>query len=89
MSYLPRHPVLLVPGLLLLAVLSINAQLYLFLTRRRGLWFTLAAIPFHLLYHFYNGVCVVAGTALYWWKKAAVTSKKSREASGTETTSRD
>ncbi len=86
---LPRHPMLLAPGLLLVTVLSINVQLYVFLTRRRGLWFTVTAVPFHLLYHFYNGICVVAGTALYWWKKAAVTSKKSREASGTETTSRD
>ena len=73
---------------LLVAVLSINVQLYVFLTRRRGLWFTVTAVPFHLLYHFYNGICVVAGTALYWWE-AIVTSKKSREASSTETTSRD
>ena len=83
LSHLPRHPMFVVPGLLLLAVLSINSRLYLFLTRRPGLWFTLAAIPFHLLYHFYNGICVVAGTALYWWRKTVVTSKKSREASAT------
>ena len=89
LGHLPRHPMLVVPGLLLLAVLSINSQLYVFLTRRRGPWFTLAAVPFHLLYHFYNGICVIAGTALYWWRKAAVTPKKSREASSTETTSRD
>ena len=81
LSHLPRHPMLVVPSLLLLAVLAINSQLYVFLTRRRGLWFTLAAVPFHLLYHFYNGISVVAGTALYWWRKTAVLTKKSREAS--------
>ena len=74
---------LVVPSLLLLAVLSINSQLYVFLTRRRGLWFTLAAVPFHLLYHFYNGISAVAGTALYWWRKTAVLTKKSRESSAT------
>ena len=83
LSHLPRHPMLVVPSLLLLAVLSINSQLYVFLTRRRGLWFTLAAVPFHLLYHFYNGISVVAGTALYWWRKTAVLTKKSRESSAT------
>ena len=30
LSHLPRHPMLLVPGLLLVAVLSINVQLYVF-----------------------------------------------------------
>ena len=83
LSRLPRHPMLVVPSLLLLAVLSLNTRLYVFLTRRRGLWFTLAAIPLHLLYHFYNGISVVAGTALYWWRKMVVTSKKSRQASAT------
>ena len=81
LSHLPRHPMLVVPSLLLLAVLSINSRLYVFLTRRRGGWFTLAAVPFHLLYHFYNGISVVAGTALYLWRKTAVLTKKSREAS--------
>ena len=81
LSHLPRHPMLVVPSLLLLAVLSLNSRLYVFLTRHRGPWFALAAIPFHLLYHFYNGICVVAGTALYWWRKTAAPSKKSRRAS--------
>ena len=81
LSHLPPHPMLVVPSLLLLAVVSINWRLYVFLTRRRGLWFTLAAVPFHLLYHFYNGISVVAGTALYWWRKTVALAKKSREAS--------
>ena len=83
LSHLPPHPMLVVPSLLLLAVVSINWPLYVFLTRRRGLWFTLAAVPFHLLYHFYNGISVVAGTALYWWRKTVALAKKSREASAT------
>ena len=27
----------------------------------------LAAVPFHLLYHFYNGLSFSVGTALHWW----------------------
>ncbi len=81
LSHLPPHPTLVVPSLLLLAVVSLNAPLYIFLTRRRGLWFTLAAVPFHLLYHFYNGISVVAGTALYWWRKTVAPAKKSPDPS--------
>jgi hypothetical protein len=30
----------------------------------------LAAIPFHLLYHFYSGLSFIAGLACYLWKSA-------------------
>lgn len=49
----------------LLAVVTLNFSFYSFLARRRGIHFSLAAIPFHLLYHFYNGVSF--GIALLRW----------------------
>ena len=40
----------------LLSVIALNFQFYCFLAHRRGVPFALAAIPLHLLYHFYNGL---------------------------------
>ena len=67
LSYLPRHLLVILPNLLLLTILLVNSQFYVFLTRRRNLFFMLAAVPFHLLYHFYNGLSFSIGTALHWW----------------------
>jgi hypothetical protein len=39
----------------------LNNQFYLFLAAKRGRLFAVAAIPFHLLYHFYNGVSFTVG----------------------------
>ena len=50
---------------LLLSVVALNFQFYFFLARRRGVLFALAAIPLHLLYHFYNGLSF--GIALLRW----------------------
>ena len=49
----------------LLSVVTLNFPFYSFLARRRGIHFSLAAIPFHLLYHFYNGLSF--GIALLRW----------------------
>lgn len=49
----------------LLSVVALNFQFYSFLTHRRGVLFALAAIPLHLLYHFYNGLSF--GIALLRW----------------------
>ena len=49
----------------LAAVIALNFPFYSFLAGRRGLLFALAAIPLHLLYHFYNGVSF--GIALMRW----------------------
>jgi glycosyltransferase involved in cell wall biosynthesis len=50
-------------GVLVLATL--NNGFYLFLSEKRGRLFALAAFPFHLLYHFYNGVSFVMGSLLW------------------------
>jgi GT2 family glycosyltransferase len=53
----PVQPLALVAGLIaLLAVLVLNRNLYGFLVRERGLGFTCAAIPLHLLYFVYGGL---------------------------------
>jgi glycosyltransferase involved in cell wall biosynthesis len=43
----------------------LNNRFYVFLAQKRGRFFALAAFPFHLLYHFYNGVSFVTGSALW------------------------
>lgn len=60
-TYMPSH-ILLGAFLLVLVVLVVlNNQFYLFLSAKRGRAFAVAAIPFHLLYHFYNGISFGAG----------------------------
>ena len=48
-----------------LAIGTLNNRFYIFLAEKRGRFFALAAFPFHLLYHFYNGVSFVMGS-LRW-----------------------
>lgn len=68
---LPRHPVL-VAGIVTLALLiGLNARFYGFLAQRRGVPFMLAAIPFHLLYHFYSGASLLTGIARHLLRRQA------------------
>jgi GT2 family glycosyltransferase len=56
---------------MVLAVLGLmNSRFYLFLAGKRGFSFALAAIPFHLLYHFYNGISFLIGLISHVWKRA-------------------
>ncbi len=65
--YLPLHPVFLVLAILALAIIVLNNQFYVFLAGKRGRLFALAAVPFHLLYHFYNGISFGVGTIRWIW----------------------
>ena len=38
------------------AVVMLNHRLYTFLIAKRGVWFALRAVPFHLAYHLYSGL---------------------------------
>lgn len=49
-------------GLLLLAL---NASLYRFFLRKRGLWFALRTIPWHWFYFLYSGLAFAIGLARY------------------------
>jgi glycosyltransferase involved in cell wall biosynthesis len=69
--YLPaRGPVFI--GFMVLFILGLmNSSFYLFLAGKRGVLFMLATIPFHLLYHFYNGISFLAGVFLYVKRRGA------------------
>jgi len=63
--YIPYHRFVFSVSIVLFVVVLLNTQFYLFLAEKKGGLFALAAIPFHLLYHFYNGISFVTGLARY------------------------
>lgn len=65
--YLPAHHLIFAIFIILAVVSGLNSNFYVFLAGKRGLAFMLAAIPFHLLYHFYNGVSFIVGSARHYW----------------------
>jgi len=60
---LPNHPLVFGLFAILITLILLNSQFYLFLARKRGRLFALAAIPFNLMFHFYNGVSFAVGMA--------------------------
>lgn len=52
-----------------LALLVLNAQVYRFFWRQRGLWFSLRVIPWHWFYFGYGGMAFVLGTIRYQYKR--------------------
>lgn len=77
--YLPQTGGVLVAFLILAAIGLLNSQFYIFLAGKRGIPFMLAAIPFHLLYHFYNGLSFTAGLvrhARYTWASTSAGERK-------------
>lgn len=69
-EHMPRHPLILAFFLVAVGIVVLNNRFYLFLAARRGRLFALAAVPFHLLYHLYNGISFVAGLIRYAWRRA-------------------
>jgi glycosyltransferase involved in cell wall biosynthesis len=63
--YLPHHPLIFCFYLLLSIVIALNSQFYVFLAGRTGRLLALAAIPFHLLFHLYNGLSFLIGGARF------------------------
>jgi len=68
-EHLPRHPLILAFFLVAVVIVILNNRFYLFLAARRGRLFALAAVPFHLLYHLYNGISFAAGLIRYLWRR--------------------
>jgi hypothetical protein len=66
-KYLAYHHLMLACFVVLLLLGLLNSQFYLFLAGKRGVSFMLAAIPFHLLYHFYSGVSFIIGFINHYW----------------------
>jgi len=73
--YLPNHHLIFACFAVLALLGVMNSQFYIFLAGRRGVAFMAAAIPFHLLYHFYNGISFLAGILRYYWLKLTVHEK--------------
>jgi glycosyltransferase involved in cell wall biosynthesis len=48
-------------GAAILLLLALNAPLYRFFQRQRGLWFALRVIPWHWLYYLYSGLAFAIG----------------------------
>ena len=63
--YLPNHMVIFSLLVVIVAAMYLNSQFYLFLAGKRNRTFAAAAVPFHLLYHFYCGLSFVAGAVRY------------------------
>ena len=65
------QPVLiLVAGLVALLLLILNAPLYGFFRHKRGLWFTLRAIPWHWFYYLYGGLAFAMAVVQCFWTRA-------------------
>lgn len=58
---LPRHLLVFCFLFLLLVIAALNLQFYVFLAQRLGRLYAMAALPFHVLYHFYNGISFITG----------------------------
>jgi len=68
MTYLPYDPMVFFFFFVLSVLILLNTQFYVFLAGK-GRLFALAAIPFHLLFHFYNGISFLIGVARHTTKK--------------------
>ena len=55
-------------GTLILPLLLLNASLYSFFLRKRGLWFTLKVIPWHWFYYLYGGLAFGIAVVMYPFK---------------------
>ena len=70
--YLPSHHLIFACFATMALLALLNSQFYIFLAGKRGIAFMLCAIPFHLLYHFYNGLSFMAGTARHYYMAATM-----------------
>jgi glycosyltransferase involved in cell wall biosynthesis len=48
-------------------IVILNNRFFLFLAAKRGSFFAVAALPFHILYHLYNGFSFIFGLIHYSW----------------------
>jgi len=76
---LPHNPLVFCFYLLLSIVILLNSQFYVFLAGRTGRLLALAAIPFHLLFHFYNGLSFLIGGAKHLFRRMSSPSEKAAE----------
>ena len=65
-----RPGFLVIAGAAAVLLVALNAGLYRFYQRQRGLWFALGVIPWHWLYYLYSGLAFVLGTIQYRWDRS-------------------
>ena len=70
---------LLLAGGLLVSIIFLNMELYRFFTRKRGCWFALRSLAWHLFYYFYCGLTFAAGLIAYVLKKLFIPGKITQE----------
>ena len=69
-AHLPNHYLVFTFFVVAALIVVLNNQFYLFLAAKRGRFFALAAVPFHLLYHLYNGILVSwRGSHITTWRR--------------------
>jgi GT2 family glycosyltransferase len=81
-AHLPNHYLIFAFFVVTAMIVVLNNQFYLFLAVRQGRLFALAAVPFHLLYHLYNGISFLAGLAHYSWRSLLHRTTKPTQTSG-------
>ncbi len=70
-----RPEALLIAGTAALALLVLNASVYRFFLRQRGLRFALRAMPWHWFYYLYSGLAFAWGAVSYWLGGNAIESE--------------
>lgn len=70
LQFLPHSYLVLAFFSAVVALVALNHKFYVFLAIKRGRLFALTAIPFHLLYHFYNGISFGIGLARHSLRQA-------------------
>lgn len=61
---LPHEPELLIAAVLALLLLGLNQSYYAFFAKERGVAFLMATLPFQFVYHFMNGISLLAGAVI-------------------------
>jgi hypothetical protein len=67
-THLPTRVPVICFFLMLLGIVAINRNFYMFLGRRMGWLTALTAVPFHVLFYFYNGLAFLTGVAVYGFR---------------------
>jgi hypothetical protein len=67
-THLPTRIPVVCFFVMLLAIVAINRKFYLFLGRRMGWLTAFTAVPFHVLFYFYNGLAFLTGVAAYGFR---------------------
>ncbi len=63
---------LLLVSLLIIGLITLNAPVYQFFRRKKGVLFTLQVLPWHWLYYFYSGLAFAIGTTRHWLRQRSL-----------------